>query len=188
MTLKHRISKLDEITKDHKWAHNSTALLALLDRVQRSANLFRWTQPDCRKIIHEKAALKKKHKENSQSIVACRRSTYGINKGGVSVKSKKCPSKMSELQNDNSIILTTNSRAGWEIACEPRPRPYQRPVHHARIVSSCLNSRDRKTEMRILWTSRWMKITAMRPSTAWDVSQTSKNHSMYGFKTSHKPT
>ena len=111
MTLKHRISKLGKITRNRKWAHNPTALLTLLDRVQRGANLFRWTQPDCRKIIYEKAATKQKHKENSQSIVACRRSTYGINNGGVSMKSKKCPSKMSELHNDNSIILTTNSQA-----------------------------------------------------------------------------
>lgn len=66
------------------------------------------------------------------------------------MKSNRCPSSRSELQRDNSIILTMNSRAGCDMTCAPRPRPYHRPVHHARFVSSCLNSRERKTDIRIL--------------------------------------
>lgn len=92
------------------------------------------------------------------------------------MKSRKWPSKRSELQRDNSIIFTTNSRAGCDITWEPRPRPYHRPVHHARLVSSCLNSRDKNTAIRTLWTARWMAITVMRPRTAWDAFHNSRNH------------
>ena len=84
--------------------------------------------------------------------------------------------RKSELHNDNSMILTMNSRAGCDIAYVPRPRPYHLPVHHARFVSSCLNSRDRNTEMRTLWTARWIKMTAMRPRTACETFHSSKNH------------
>lgn len=70
--------------------------------------------------------------------------------GGVKMKSKKCPVRKSELQSDSSMVFTMNSRAGCDMACAPRPRPYHLPDHQARFVSSCLNSRERKTEMRIL--------------------------------------
>lgn len=79
---------------------------------------------------------------------------YGINSGGVSMNRRKWPMRMSELQSDSSMIFTMNSRAGCDSACEPSPRPYHLPVHHARLVSSCLNSRERKTEMRTLCTAR----------------------------------
>ena len=84
--------------------------------------------------------------------------------------------RKSELQRESSMIFTMNSRAGCDIACDPRPRPYHLPVHHARFVSSCLNSRERKTEMRTLWIARWMKMIAMRPRTACATFQSSRNH------------
>ena len=115
----------------------------------------------------------------SQSIIECRRSMYGITIGGVKMNIKMWPMRKSELQSDSSMIFTTNSRAGCDIACAPKPRPYHLPVHHARFVSSCLNSRERKTEMRILLTARWMKMIVMRPSTACATFQSSKNHYMW---------
>lgn len=92
------------------------------------------------------------------------------------MKRSKCPMRRSELQRESSMILTTNSRAGCDIAWAPSPRPYHRPVHHALLVSSCLNSRDKNTAMRILCIALWMAMTAIRPSTACEASQSSRNH------------
>lgn len=91
---------------------------------------------------------------HSHSIVECSLSMNGTNIGAVMMMSSTCPSKKSEVHNDISTILTTYSRAGCERAEEPRPRPYHFPDHHAMFVSSDLNSRDRKTAMRIFWTAR----------------------------------
>lgn len=111
-----------------------------------------------------------------QRIVAWKRSKYGIRTGGVNMNSNKCPMRRSELHKDSSMILTTNSRAGCDIAWAPSPRPYQRPVHHALLVSSCLNSRDRKTAIRALKIARCMAMTAIRPRTACDVFHCSRSH------------
>ena len=111
-----------------------------------------------------------------QRIIAWKRSKYGIRIGGVNMNSNKCPMRRSELHKDSSIILTTNSRAGCDIAWAPSPRPYQRPVHHALLVSSCLNSRDRKTAISVLNKARCMAMTAMRPRTACEVFHRSRNH------------
>ena len=62
------------------------------------------------------------------NIVTC------TDRGGVSMKRRKWPRRRSELHNNNSIILTTNSCAGCDIACIPSPRPYHFPVHHARLL------------------------------------------------------
>jgi hypothetical protein len=97
------------------------------------------------------------------------------------MNSSRCPRRRSELHSDSSMILTTNSRAGWDIAWAPRPRPYHFPVHHARLVSSCLNSRDKKTAIRILFTARWMAITAMRPRMAREASHRSRYHCLPEF-------
>ena len=113
---------------------------------------------------------------NQKSPVAYIRSIYGTSRGIASMKRRKCPIRISELYNENSITFTMNSRAGWLIACAPSPRPYHLPVHHARFVSSCLNSRERKTEIKILWIALSMNITAIIPSTAWDPFQSSRNH------------
>lgn len=120
--------------------------------------------------------VRNQRRVNLHNNVAWKRSIYGIRIGGVIMKSRKWPRSRSELQRDSSIILTTNSRAGWEIAWLPSPRPYQRPVHHARFVSSCLNSRDKHTEIKTLWMARWMAITVMSPKTACDASHNSRNH------------
>ena len=69
--------------------------------------------------------------------------------GGVKIMRRMCPSRKSELHRVISTIFTMNSRAGCDIAEEPNPRPYHFPVHHALFVSSCLNSRVKKTEIRI---------------------------------------
>ena len=111
-----------------------------------------------------------------QSKIECRRSTYGTSSAGVSMIKRKWPMRKSELHRESSMILTMNSRAGCDNACEPRPRPYHLPVHHARLVSSCLNSRERNTEIRTLWIARWIATIVMRPSTACDVFQSSRNH------------
>ena len=84
-----------------------------------------------------------------QSIVECSLSKKGIKVGGVKIIKRRWPSRKSEDHSDISTIFTMNSRAGWDIAEAPRPRPYHLPVHHARLVSSCLNSRVKKTAMRI---------------------------------------
>ena len=55
-------------------------------------------------------------KIDSQSRVECNRSMYGIKIGGVSMKRRTWQVKKSELHNDNSIVLTMNSRAGCDIA------------------------------------------------------------------------
>jgi len=88
---------------------------------------------------------------------------------------RKWPNRKSEPQSDISTILTMNSRAGCDIAELPRPRPYHLPVHQARLVSSCLNSRVRKTAIRNFWIVRWMAMMAITPSTACDASQSSRN-------------
>ena len=72
-----------------------------------------------------------------------------MNIGGVMIIRRRCASKKSDVQRDISTILTTNSRAGCENADDPRPRPYHFPDHQALFVSSCFNSRDRNTEIRI---------------------------------------
>jgi len=100
----------------------------------------------------------------------------GIKIGGVKIIKRKCPSKKSEVHNDISTILTMNSRAGWDIAEVPRPLPYHLPVHHARFVSSCLYSRVKKPAIKIFWIARWIAMMAMTPKTAWDASQSSRNH------------
>jgi len=87
---------------------------------------------------------------NQNSMVACRRSTYGIRRGGVSINKRMWHSKKSEVHRPSSIILTTNSRAGCDMACAPRPMPHHLPVHHARLDSSCLNSLERNTAMTTL--------------------------------------
>lgn len=134
-----------------------------------------------------------------QSMVECRMSMPGTRHGIVRKKRRKCPQRKSAAKSDISTILTRNSRAGCEKADEPSPRPYpagvsttrgtgggnsHRPVHHARFVSSCLNSRERKTAIMILNTARWMlrqvsraqymwtthAMVAIMPSTAWLMS------------------
>jgi hypothetical protein len=104
------------------------------------------------------------------------RSMKGTRTGIVSMNRRKCPMSRSELHSESSMILTMNSRAGCEMAWLPSPRPYHRPVHHAWFVSSCLNSRDRNTEIRILCTARWIATTAIRPRTACEKFQSSRNH------------
>ena len=104
--------------------------------------------------------------------------------GSVSMKSNRCPSSRSELQRDNSMILTINSQAGCDMTCAPRPWPYLRPVHHARFVSSCLNSRERKTEIRI----SWMALESRSKTSMWSIpslqnhnpSQCSERHRTSG--------
>lgn len=83
------------------------------------------------------------------NIVECRRSMKGMNNGGVKMNNRRCASRKSELHKDISTILTTNSRAGWDIALFPSPLPYHLPVHQALFVSSCCNSLDKKTEIKI---------------------------------------
>lgn len=90
--------------------------------------------------------------------------------------SRKCPDKKSLLHKESSMIFTTNSRAGCDMTCVPKPRPCHLPVHQALFVSSCLNSRVRNTAMRNLCTARWIEITATRPRTACEASQSSRNH------------
>lgn len=63
--------------------------------------------------------------------------------------SKIWPSKKSELHRDISTILTMYSRAGCERADDPSPTPYHFPDHQARLVSSCLYSRERNTAIKI---------------------------------------
>ena len=77
-----------------------------------------------------------------------------MNIGTVITMSRRCASKKSDVQSDISTIFTTNSRAGCENADEPSPRPYHLPDHHAGFVSSCLSSRERKTEIKIFWIAR----------------------------------
>lgn len=79
----------------------------------------------------------------------CSLSKKGIKVGGVKIIKRTWPSKKSDDHNDISTIFTMNSRAGCDMAEAPRPRPYHLPVHHARLVSSCLNSRDKKTAIKI---------------------------------------
>ena len=93
-------------------------------------------------------------KRDLQSIVECKVFAYGIKTGGVRMMRRKWPSRKSEPQRDISTILTINSRAGCDIAELPRPRPYHLPVHQARLVSSCLNSRVRNTAMKNFWIVR----------------------------------
>ena len=102
--------------------------------------------------INQVSEIKKRFEYNERdihSIIECKEFTYGIRIGGVRITSKRCPSKKSELQSDISTTLTMNSLAGWDMAELPSPRPYHLPVHQARLVSSCLNSRVRKTAIRI---------------------------------------
>ena len=94
-------------------------------------------------------------------MVECNLSTKGMKMGGVTIMSRMCPSKKSELHRDISTILTMNSRAGCDSADDPRPTPYHLPDHHALLVSSCLYSLERNTEMRIFWTARWMAMIVM---------------------------
>jgi hypothetical protein len=96
--------------------------------------------------------------------------------GGVRIINKKWAMMKSELHSDISTIFTIYSLAGWEMAEFPRPLPYHLPVHQARLVSSCLYSLVRKTEIKIFWMARWMATMATRPSTAWEASQSSRNH------------
>ena len=116
-----------------------------------------------------------------QSIVECRRSLKGMKSGGLIINMRRCPRMKSEVHKDISTILTINSRAGWDIAYEPSPRPCQRPVHHARFDSSCCSSRERKTEIRNFMTALWIAIIAMRPNTACEASQSSRNHWKLGY-------
>lgn len=118
----------------------------------------------------------RKIKIGLQSIVEWALSMYGIKIGGVKMNSKMCPRRKSDDHKDISTILTTNSRAGWDMTWDPSPRPYHLPVHQALLVSSCLNSRERKTEIKILLIARWMKTTAITPRTAREASQRSKYH------------
>lgn len=136
------------------------------------SDLLWWTEPYWRGIRLN--FLGKKN--NLQSIVECNRSTKGMRRGGVRMNRRRCPRMKSELHNDISTILTMNSRAGWDMAYEPSPRPCQRPVHHARLDSSCCNSRERNTAIRNFITALWIAIIAIRPSTAWDASHSSRNH------------
>ena len=78
----------------------------------------------------------------------------GSSSGTVKIMSNRCASRKSDVHSDISTIFTMNSRAGWDIAEVPSPRPYHLPVHHARFVSSCLYSRVRNTAMRIFWIPR----------------------------------
>jgi len=94
------------------------------------------------------------------------------------MKRRKCPNRKSPLHRDSSMILTANSRNGWDIMEAPSPRPYHLPVHHALLVSSCLYSRDKNTDMKTLLSARWMAIIAIRPRTAREASHRSKNHCM----------
>lgn len=110
------------------------------------------------------------------SMVECKLFAYGIRIGGVKMISRTWPSRKSEPQSDISTILTMNSRAGCDMAELPNPRPYHLPVHHARFVSSCLNSRVKKTAIRIFWTVRCMAMIAITPRTACEASQSSRNH------------
>jgi len=112
---------------------------------------------------------------SQNNIVEWSLSMNGIKMGGVKSINKKWPSKKSELHSDISTILTINSRAGCDIADVPRPLPYHLPVHQARLVSSCLYSRVKNTAIRIFWIARWIAIMAMRPRTACDESQSSRN-------------
>lgn len=89
---------------------------------------------------------------------------------------RKWAIKKSDVQSDSSTILTMNSRAGCDMTWLPSPRPYHFPVHHARLVSSCLNSRERNTDIRTLFNALWIAVIAISPSTACDGSQDSKNH------------
>ncbi len=100
----------------------------------------------------------------------------GIKIGGVIMNSSRCPSMKSELHKDISTILTMNSLAGWDMAWLPKPRPYHFPDHHAILVSSCLNSLDRKTAIKNFWTARCIAMIVMRPKTACDASHSSRNH------------
>src|SRR5882757_5999519 len=102
-------------------------------------------QPSVRN--QKKASIQEKR--DIHSIIECKEFTYGIRIGGVKMMSNRCPSKKSELHSDISTTLTMNSLAGWDMAELPSPRPYHLPVHQARLVSSCLNSRVRKTPIRI---------------------------------------
>lgn len=86
---------------------------------------------------------------DSQSIIEWILSTNGMNNGGVIMNNRICARMKSDVQSDISTILTMNSRAGCAIADEPNLRPCHLPVHHAKFVSSCLNSRDKKTAMKI---------------------------------------
>ena len=113
---------------------------------------------------------------NSQSIVECIRSTKGMTNGGVRMNSKIWARIKSDVHSDISTIFTMNSRAGCDIADEPSLRPDHLPVHHAKLVSSCLNSRDRKTAMKIFMTALCIAIIAIMPRTAEDASHSSKNH------------
>jgi hypothetical protein len=100
----------------------------------------------------------------------------GIKVNGVNMIKRICAKRKSDVHNDISTILTMNSRAGCDMAEFPSPRPYHFPVHQARFVSSCLNSRVRNTAMRNFCKARWMAMIAMIPRTACDASQSSKNH------------
>ena len=98
----------------------------------------------------------------------------GMRQGTVRKKRRKCPQRKSAAKSDISTILTMNSRAGCDQAADPSPRPYpdfatrqspfarekrnnvHLPDHQARFVSSCLNSRERKSEMATLKMSRWI--------------------------------
>lgn len=82
-------------------------------------------------------------------MVEWTRSKNGIKSGTVNMNNNKCPVMKSELHKDISTIFTMNSRAGCKRALLPKPRPYHLPDHHARFVSSCCISLDRKTEMSI---------------------------------------
>jgi len=87
-------------------------------------------------------------------MVECRLLAKGMRVGGVKTIRRMCANRKSDDQSDISTILTMNSRAGCENAELPKLRPYHLPVHHALFVSSCLNSRVRKTEMKNLTIAR----------------------------------
>lgn len=106
------------------------------------------------RLIKTSMRIQQYQGEDVHIIVECNLSTKGMSVGGVNTMSKIWPMRKSELQRDISTILTTNSRAGCERAELPRPRPYHLPDHQARLVSSCLYSRERNTEMRIFWIAR----------------------------------
>lgn len=128
------------------------------------------------RLVTPSALLLTYIKMHLHSIVECSRLMKGMRMGGVKIMRRMCPSRKSELHRVISTIFTMNSRAGCDIAEEPNPRPYHFPVHHALFVSSCLNSRVKKTEIRIFWIARWIATIVMRPRTAWETSQVSRYH------------
>ena len=156
--------------------HNPSSLSFLFRGEKRCTDLLRWPQPDCVKVQLSLTLIMKRTFKHVHSMVACKRSMNGINKGGVSTNKRRCPRMKSELHRDISTIFTMNSRAGCDIALFPRPRPYHFPDHQALFVSSCCNSRDKNTDINIFVTARWIAIIAMTPSTACDASHCSKNH------------